>query len=246
MTIPAITDSDGSEILTTLGLDLHMHVLPGIDDGAQNLNDSLALIDAHYRAGIRKIIATPHIRMDFFVNTWESIHEAWTKLTNVTNEQYPDLVIQYAAEYFADDYFLTLLDKGEILPLAGNYVLVETSLRHDFRYFPDILKEMILKGYKPVVAHPERYRAWHDKPERYDEIHDLDVIFQLNILSIGGAYGPTEQFMAEKLIQHGWIGALGSDLHRIGQYKYIKKAVESPYFQSLQDIKLLNHTIQSG
>jgi len=244
--IPAIVDSESSGILKTLGLDLHMHVLPGIDDGAQNLKDSLALIDAHYRAGIRKIIATPHIRMDFFVNTYESIHDAWTRLTNVTNEQYPDLEIQFAAEYFADDYFLTLLDKGEILTLSDKYVLVETSLRHDLVYFPDILKEMILKGYKPVVAHPERYRAWHDKPERYDEIHELDVIFQINILSIGGAYGPTEQFMAEKLIQQGWIGALGSDLHRIGQYKYIKEAVENPYFQSLKDTNLLNHILQSG
>lgn len=243
--IPVIIDSENKEILKTLGCDLHMHVLPGIDDGAQNLNDSLALVDAHYRAGIRKIIATPHIRMDFFVNTQESIHDAWLRLTEITHEQYPDLVIEYAAEYFADDYFLTLLDKNEILPLAGNYVLVETSLRHDLVYFGDILKEMILKGYQPVVAHPERYKAWHNNPERYNEIYELGVIFQINLLSIGGAYGPTEQIMAERLIQQGWIGALGSDLHRVSQYKYIKQAVENPYFESLKDFKLLNHTLYS-
>lgn len=241
-----ISDSIDTEILKYLGCDLHMHVLPGIDDGAQNIKDSLALIDAHYKAGVRKIIATPHIRMDFFVNTKESIHAAWIQLTSITKEQYPDLIIQYAAEYFADDYFLTLLDKNEILPLGENYVLVETSLRHDLVYFRDILKEMILKGYKPVVAHPERYQAWHAKPERYDEIYELGIIFQINLLSIGGAYGHTEQIMAERLIQQGWIGALGSDLHRIGQYKYIKEAIENPYFERLKDTKLLNHTLQSG
>lgn len=242
---PAIVDSQYTDILKILGCDLHMHVLPGIDDGAQNLTDSLALIDAHYRAGIRKIIATPHIRMDFFVNTQQSIHNAWLQLTEVTREQYPDLIIRYAAEYFADDYFLTLLDKNEILPLAGNYVLIETSLRHDLTYFRDIVQELILKGYQPVIAHPERYKAWHGKPERYEEIYELGVVFQINILSIGGAYGPTEQITAEKLIQQGWIGALGSDLHRISQYKYIKKAVENPYFQGLKDMKLLNHTLRS-
>lgn len=243
--IPTIIETANSGILSSLGLDLHIHVLPGIDDGAQNMQDSLALIDLHYRAGIRKIIATPHIRIDFFKNTQESIHNAWTELTNVTREQYPDLDIQYAAEYFADDYFLTLIEKREILPISGNYVLVETSLRHDLPYFRDILKEMILQGYQPVVAHPERYQAWHNKPERYAEIYELGVIFQINLLSIGGAYGPTEQITAERLIQQGWIGALGSDLHRVSQYKYIKEAVENPYFKTLKDVKLLNHTLQS-
>ncbi|MCF0056753.1 tyrosine-protein phosphatase [Dyadobacter sp. CY356] len=243
--ISTIIETANSEILTSLGLDLHMHVLPGIDDGAQHMQDSLALIDSHYRAGIRTIIATPHIRIDFFKNTQESIHNAWTELTNVTKDQYPDLEIKYAAEYFADDYFLTLIEKREILPISGNYVLVETSLRHDLPYFGDILKEMILQGYQPVVAHPERYQAWHQNPERYAEIYELGVIFQINLLSIGGAYGPTEQITAERLIQQGWIGALGSDLHRVSQYKYIKEAVENPYFKSLKDVKLLNHTLQS-
>jgi tyrosine-protein phosphatase YwqE len=243
--IPTIVSTENSGILKSLGLDLHMHVLPGIDDGAQNMQDSLALIDAHYRAGIRKIIATPHIRVDFFKNTEESIYNAWLQLTEVTKEQYPDLTIQFAAEYFADDYFLTLLEKKEILPISGNYVLIETSLRHDQVYFRDILKEMILQGYQPVVAHPERYQAWHVKPERYAEIYELGVIFQINILSIGGAYGPTEQITAERLIQQGWIGALGSDLHRVSQYKYIKEAVENPYFKSLKDTRLLNHILQS-
>jgi protein-tyrosine phosphatase len=243
--ISTIVSTENSGILKNLGVDLHIHVLPGIDDGAQNMQGSLALIDAHYKAGIRKIIATPHIRIDFFKNTQESIHNAWLQLTEVTKEQYPDLIIQYAAEYFADDYFLTLLGKREILTLFENYVLVETSLRHDQVYFQDILKEMILQGYQPVVAHPERYQAWHVKPERYAEIYELGVIFQVNLLSLGGAYGPTEQITAERLIQQGWIGALGSDLHRVSQYKYIKDAIENPYFESLKDFKLLNHTLQS-
>jgi protein-tyrosine phosphatase len=243
--ISTIVDTENSGILKNLGVDLHMHVLPGIDDGAQNMQDSLALIDAHYKAGIRKIIATPHIRIDFFKNTQESIHNAWLQLSEVTKEQYPDLIIQYAAEYFADDYFLTLIEKREILTLSENYVLVETSLRHDQVYFQDILKEMILQGYQPVIAHPERYQAWHVKPERYAEIYELGVIFQVNLLSLGGAYGPTEQITAERLIQQGWIGALGSDLHRVSQYKYIKDAIENPYFESLKDFKLLNHTLQS-
>lgn len=119
-------------------------------------------------------------------------------------------------------------------------------MRFDQPYFKDILKELIRKGYKPVVAHPERYRTWHAHRDRYAEIYELGVVFQINLLSLGGAYGPNEQLIAEELIERGWIGALGSDLHRISQYKYVKQAVENPYYQRVKQLTLLNHTLQSG
>ncbi|HEV7346848.1 tyrosine-protein phosphatase [Telluribacter sp.] len=231
------------ELLTLLGSDLHIHVLPGIDDGAATLNDSLALIDLHYKAGIRRIVATPHIRSDFFPNTTNTIREAWQAIQPVVESRWPDLHLTYAAEYYADDYLITLLEADDLLPLFDRYLLVETSMRSEQPFFMEILRALVSKGWKPVLAHPERYRPWHRHPERYTELYEMNVIFQVNLLSLGGLYGAAEQDMAERLIQQGWVGALGTDLHQAAQYRYIHRAVQNPNFQLLGSLPLLNHTL---
>jgi protein-tyrosine phosphatase len=234
-----------SPYLEKIGIDLHVHVLPGIDDGAPTLAESLAIVEAHYQAGYRTIIATPHIRSDFFPNTKQTIHEAWSVLNKIVCERWPDLSLTYAAEHFADDYLMVLLEEEQILPLFDRYVLIETSMRAEQPYFVDIVRALLDKGWQPVLAHPERYRTWHSKPERYAEMQEMGVIFQINLLSLGGQYGPIEKSMAEGLIRQGWAGAVGTDLHRANQYSYLKKAAQSIEFQMLCDLPLLNYTIHS-
>lgn len=231
--------------LAKLGTDLHIHVLPGIDDGSPTMDESLAIVEAHYNAGYRKIIATPHIRSDFFPNTKQTIHEAWAPLNELVCARWPDLSLTYAAEHFADDYLIVLLENDQILPLFDRYVLIETSMREEQPYFVDIVRAMLDKGWQPVLAHPERYRTWHTRPERYAEMREMGVIFQVNLLSLGGQYGPVEKSMAEKLIQQGWAGAAGTDLHRANQYPYLQKAALNPEFQQLCDLPLLNYTIHA-
>lgn len=231
------------ELLAAIGTDLHIHVLPAIDDGAATLDDSLALLELHYRAGIRRIVATPHIRSDFFPNTADTIREAYTWLQPVAAQRWPDLELTYAAEYYADDYLMYLIERDELLPLFDRYVLVETSMRSEQPYFTDILRALIDRGWKPVLAHPERYRPWHHRPQRYAELYEMNVVFQINLLSLGGLYGSGEQAIAEKLIQQGWVGAVGSDLHQAAQYRYIHRALQNPSIQLLGELPLLNHTI---
>lgn len=221
--------------------DLHIHILPGIDDGAANLADSLQLLHLHYEAGVRNIIATPHIRSDFYLNTRESIHAAWEILQQEAAEQYPDLHLSFAAEYYADDYFMMLLEKDEVMPLFDRYVLVETSMRVEQPYLDDILSAMVEKGWQPLLAHPERYRPWHNRRERYAELRQLGVLFQINLLSLGGLYGSTQQEIAEQLIQQGWVHAIGSDLHHANQYKYVEKAKQNPFYEAMDGSRLLNH-----
>lgn len=200
----------------------------------------MSLIAHHYDAGIRTIIATPHIRSDLFFNNKQSIQASFDLVSIPCPSLYPDLNFKYAAEYFADDYFVTLLERDEILPLFDRYVLVETSMRKEQPFFIQILELMLDKGYKPVLAHPERYRTWWGNKKIYDQIYEMDVIFQVNILSLAGVYGPTEQEMAELLIRQGKIKAVGSDLHRAAQYQHILKAVQNPYFSELSSLPLLN------
>ncbi len=233
---------DGS-YLEKIGTDLHLHVLPGIDDGSPSVEESLQILAAHHAAGIRRIIATPHIRSDFFPNDQDTIHAAWQLLTEAAADRWPDLTLTYAAEHFGDDYLMTLLEKGQMLPLFDHYVLVETSMRAEMPYFPQILQAMLDRGWRPVLAHPERYRPWQQQPDRYAELREMGVIFQVNLLSLGGQYGPTEKLLAQQMIRQGWIGAVGTDLHRASQYSYLQKAARTPEFAMLCDMPLLNHLV---
>ena len=224
--------------------DLHIHVLPGIDDGARTVSDSLELLRLHYHQGVRRIVATPHIRSGFFTNTNESIQLAYEQLLNENIEAYfPDLTLSFAAEYFADDYFMELVGRNELLPLFDNYILIETSMREELPYFEEILEYVVVQGWQPVLAHPERYRPWHTRPEQYRRLRKLGVLFQVNLLSLGGAYGSTEQSIAEQLIAQGWVEAVGSDLHRASQYAYLEKAMQHPLYQRLMTLPLLNHQL---
>jgi protein-tyrosine phosphatase len=229
-------------ILAKMGAELHIHVLPGIDDGAATLSDSLAMLDLHYQAGVRQIVATPHIHSDFFRNNPCTIRDAWQVLQPVAAQRWPDLQLTFAAEYYANDYLMTLLEADTLLPLFDRYLLVETSMFLDQPYFPEILRALIDKGWKPVLAHPERYRTWHRQTSLYTEMYEMNVIFQVNLLSLGGAYGSAEKAVAEMLIQQGMVGALGTDLHRAADYRFVQKAVQNPSFPLLNDLPLLNHS----
>lgn len=234
---------DSSAYLASIRSDLHLHVLPGIDDGSSSMDESLAIVEAHYQAGYRKIIATPHIRSDFFPNTKETIRAAWESLNELVRVRWPDLSLTYAAEHFADDYLMVLLEEDQLLPLFDRYVLIETSMRAEQPFFVGIVRALLDKGWQPVLAHPERYRTWHSRPERYAEMREMGVIFQINLLSLGGQYGPTEKSIAEALIRQGWAGAVGTDLHRATQYPYLQKAAQNPEFRRLCELPLLNYTI---
>lgn len=233
----------GSPYLEKIGADLHLHVLPGIDDGSPSVEESLQILAAHYAAGIRRIIATPHIRADMFPNDQRTIHTAWERLTEAAAERWPDLTITYAAEHFGDDHLMTLLEKEQILPLFDRYVLVETSMRTEEPYFTQVLQAMIDRDWQPVLAHPERYRPWQQRPDKYAELREMGVIFQVNLLSLGGQYGITEQMLAAQMIRQGLIGAVGTDLHRASQYSYLQRAARTPEFALLSDMPLLNHLV---
>ncbi len=227
-------------MLEEIGTDLHLHVIPNIDDGSRSIEESLQIVASHYESGIRRIIATPHIRSDRFLNKEAGIQAAFVPLAEKVAHSWPDLKFSFAAEYFADDYFSVLLEKAEIMPLFENYVLVETSMREEQPHFVAILQKMFSQGWKPVLAHPERYRTWWDAPKIYDQLYEMGVIFQVNLLSLAGKYGPKEQEIAEILISQGKIKAVGSDLHRASQYMDILKATKNPYFSELCQMPLLN------
>jgi protein-tyrosine phosphatase len=198
-----------------LKTDMHSHILPGIDDGAQNVDESLALIEVLYAKGFRNFICTPHVYQEMYPNTNSTIEEAFNLLLPHVREKYNDVKIKYAAEYFMDEVFDAKLEKGEkLLAIADDYVLVE----HSFMQAPYDLKEKIfnlqMAGYTPILAHPERYEFYMQNKKGYDALYDVGCVFQLNLLSLMGYYGKGPYELSKYLVERGYVKMLGSDIHK--------------------------------
>ncbi|MFO7720627.1 MAG: CpsB/CapC family capsule biosynthesis tyrosine phosphatase [Gillisia sp.] len=197
--------------------DIHNHILPGIDDGAANIEESINLLLKFQEMGITKFVATPHIMNDYYPNTPQIINAALETVQQAIsqNELLKNTTIKAAAEYMMDQNFLELLENEKLLVLKNKFVLVEMS------YFqaPINLKEILFKiqtqGYKPVLAHPERYSYYHTKDLRkYEELKNRGCYFQLNTLSLTPHYGTNMQKTALLLLEKGMIDFIGSDAHR--------------------------------
>lgn len=194
-------------------IDIHSHLLPGIDDGAQTFEDSLRLIKALQGFGTTQIITTPHIFQNFWENNSQNItanEEATRKELQKNNLSIP---MRAAAEYMMDDSFVKLFQSGALLTLKDNYVLVEMSYINAPIQLYSILFDLQVAGYIPVLAHPERYVFYHHNFEEYNKLINAGCLLQLNLLAVVGYYGEGIAKIAEKLLQNGMYSFVGSDVH---------------------------------
>ena len=210
-----------------LKIDIHSHLIPGIDDGSQSMKESLTLLRGLEEIGYKKVITTPHIMLDAYKNNREIIMSGLDALRKVAKEEGIALEIDAAAEYYLDDGFLDLLEQGNMLSFAKDHLLFETS----YVAKPMQLEEMIFaigsSGYKPVMAHPERYRYVKDPEKEYGRLKELGVMFQVNLNSFGGHYGQQAKEQALFLSQHGMIDLLGSDTHHKKHVSSLGKVIQS-------------------
>lgn len=200
--------------LSMLGTDMHSHLLPGIDDGSPDMETSLQLIRGMQELGYTKLITTPHVMWDMYKNTSEIIHQKLEELRKAVAEQGMPVTIHAAAEYFLDEYVEGLLKQNKpLLTISGNLVLSEFSLAYPPQGLKDILFEMQMQGYQPVIAHPERYLYLDKAKDFYDELKDIGCLFQLNILSLTNYYGKGPGELAQHLMKKGYYDLVGTDLH---------------------------------
>jgi len=173
-----------------LNADMHSHLLPGIDDGAEDLENSLELIRGMNALGYKKLITTPHVLWDMYKNTHEIILEKLAVVKEAVKNAGMDVEIYAAAEYFLDEHVEELLkNKEPLLTIKDNMVLTEFSMAFPSMNIKEILFEMEMQGYQPIIAHPERYVYLERNKDFYRELKDIGCLFQLNILSLGGYYG---------------------------------------------------------
>ena len=223
-------------------IDIHSHLLPAIDDGAKDLNDSIALIQKMSSYGIKNFITTPHILGDIHPNTPEIIQSKLKLVKNeLINRNITDISIEAAAEYMMDEEFSTLLEENkEILTLKDNLVLVEMSYFSPPNNLFDILFQLGLKGYKPILAHPERYNTYHKNFRTYQKLKNAGCLFQLNLLSLTDNYGKEVQRTTEKLLKENMYDFVGTDTHNFNHLNLLKKISTKKNLSKIEHLLINN------
>ena len=230
--------------LSVLLTDVHSHLIPGIDDGAKSLEESIQLILGLQDMGYKKIITTPHIMYDYYRNDKEIILSGLKRLREALELHKIDIEIDAAAEYYLDDHFEELIAEKNLLTFGKNYVLFELSFFEEPKLLDKLIFDMQLNGYKPVLAHPERYTYWHKNLNRYQELFDKGVLMQVNLGSIAGNYGPEVSKVSQYLADKNMIALLGSDTHHMMHIQMFRMLKTNPLINRLlNEDKLLNASL---
>ncbi|MDA2937878.1 hypothetical protein MYX75_06410 [Acidobacteria bacterium AH-259-A15] len=204
-------------------VDIHTHVLPGVDDGAASIDETIAMLRMAYDGGTRKIVATPHMFFDLFKNNdFVEIRDRFDQLTSDLNsyqDTFPFLKaieVYPGAENYASPEFLEALGQGCVLTLNGSrYLLVEFSPMLPFSQIENVIQRVFAAGYTPVIAHSERYAAIQEDPMRMVRFWEMGCVTQVNADSLLGGWGSRATKCAKALLEEGLVNVIASDGHRV-------------------------------
>lgn len=231
--------------LGALEVDMHSHLLPGLDDGAETLEHAVELLREMQALGYRKLVMTPHIMGDFYKNTPEGVRAALNNLQQAAQDAgITGLELECAAEYYLDEWFGRKLEAAEpLLSFGGNqkYLLFETSYINEPFNLQETIFNLKAAGYQPVMAHPERYTYLYGRFEELAKIRESGVLLQVNLNSLSGYYSRGAQHVAEKLIDAGMVDMLGTDAHHRKHTDTLRtKVLMAEYLQKALALPLLN------
>ena len=228
-----------------LGADMHSHFLPGIDDGAKTIEDSLGMLKAMKEMGYNTIITTPHVMIDFYPNTRQTIEAALNQVEQAVKEHNIDITVKAAAEYYIDEYFIELLDKEPLLTIRNKEVLVEFSMMYEPPMLFDVIYKLQSNGYQPIIAHPERYLFFHKEFQKYRQLKDRGCMLQLNMLSIAGHYGKNIKMIAEQLLAKQLYDYCGSDMHHEKHAGILKAMTHTKDYLTFVNYPFLNSRLRN-
>ena len=229
-----------------LKTDMHSHILPGIDDGSPDIETSMELVNGLLDLGYRDFVATPHILWDMYKNDSSTIAEARGELQQAFDQHKVGASLRSAAEYYMDEHYDELLrNDSKLLTIKSNWVLVEFSFVSPPMDLKEKLFELQIKGYQPVLAHPERYSYFAANKNFYDELKATGAYFQLNLLSLTGYYGKIVQELAQHLVKKEYISLIGTDIHHTRHLEVMRtsKTLNDSIKEILDQGNLLNSTI---
>lgn len=220
--------------------DMHSHLLPGIDDGAKDLDHTIGMLRKFAELGYEKLILTPHVMSGVYNNTTEIILAKLEEVRQVIKELEIPLTVEASAEYYLDEVFIEKIKAKDLLPFHGNHILFECSFRDEPRFLEQSVFELQTKGYQPVLAHFERYIYYHGSIEKAKQLRAQGVLIQVNLNSFTGHYGPPVLKQAELLLKHRLIDYVGTDCHRIEHLQILEQNLGKKSFHQLFELPLLN------
>ncbi len=216
--------------------DVHCHILPGVDHGSQSVEQSLEMLEAEMELGIHRVMCTSHVTSETFENTPESLTAAFNVLQKAVKEAGMDIEIYPSAEYRIDEYWEKQWEAKTILPMPGKFILMENSFQQELLLLDELMFDLMVKGYKPILAHPERYGYYSRRRQRYEKLHNSGVKFQVNLLSLANFFGPVARENAMWLVKHGMVDMLGTDMHNLEHAHIIKEYLRSKDWKKVSKI----------
>lgn len=221
---PAYTD------FSEVALDMHSHLVPGVDDGAQHLADSISLITGLKDLGFTQLITTPHTLEGIHPNTQETLKQGYSLLEG----QLPnEIKLSLSSEYYLDGQFQQQLDQNELLPFQGNRLLIEFSQISQPHDLEAVIFNLAIRGFQVVLAHPERYLFFHQKFNYYTRLKEMNVELQVNALSLTTHYGKAIKAIAEKLVEKNMVDFIGTDIHHVKHLELLKEVPKTKHFERL-------------
>lgn len=228
--------------MVPFGADMHSHLLPGIDDGVKTIEQSVNTIRKLMDLGYERFVTTPHIMNDLYRNTPEIIRAKELELNTHLRSINLPVTVKAAAEYYLDESTMTAATEGgEFLTFGQNYILFETNFLSEPYVIKEFIFQLTMKGYRPVLAHPERYG--YMTMEKAQDLVDRGVLLQINLLSLSGFYQKPVQRLAERLIDEKLVHFLGSDCHNELHAAALANAIKTKAFKKATDLPLLNSTL---
>ena len=235
--------SENSVFINPITTELHSHLIPGIDDGTEQIEETIEVLTKYQELGYKKVITTPHIMGDFYKNGAFNILPGLEKIKNLLIQNHINIEIEAAAEYMVDELLEGKINNKEILTFGGNKVLIELPFNEEPPIFKSVLFALQTNGFQPVLAHPERYPYYALNKSNYEQLIENGVLIQLNIMSLIGYYSPNIKKTAEFLIDNKMVHLVGSDLHGARHLPFLEKAIQSTYYRKVCELNLLNNQL---
>lgn len=219
-----------------LRTDVHCHMIPGVDDGVDSLDEALAMIERLRGLGYTGSVLTSHIYTDLYPNSRATLTPGFEALKSAVAARWPDHVLHLAAEYFTDEHFASCIANDDLLWFparneSGEHVrcvLFEFGFHEAPIQAKDVVFQLQMAGYQPVLAHVERYAYWHRDFSVMEDLHNRGVWLTLNAASLAGAYGPETFVAAKSVMERGWCRLLCSDAHGMRHIESLEAVDRSP------------------
>lgn len=226
-------------------VDIHSHLLPGIDDGVKSIEETVYILKIMQSLGYEKIITTPHVMSDYYPNSEQEIRSKLEETNELINKHQLGIELEAAAEYYLDENLMfKLSNKEKLLTFGNNYLLFETSFFNKPIFLEEAVFNMNTHGYQPILAHPERYIYLHGNHKLVEKLKNMNVLFQMNILSLTGFYSIECKKFALKLLKDKQIDFVGTDCHSALQADEIFNQANNKYLRLLNSENILNRSLR--